>query len=200
LQSCNKSFAENRFKLSEIAKMIVGYFLMLKKRCAGLILGSTFLAAAAIAETTAVEGVVRGPDGKPMKGADVRLESKNKTVATQTVKTDMSGRYRFSNLDLGKYRVTVLSGSLVQGFIDNVNMSTGKAAKVDFDIKGGVAGQPKKAKHLVWVPSETGSNLGGRWVEVDDSGAGAERVEKKSGGALQNMQRNSSGTTNQPGG
>jgi len=36
-------------------------------------------------------------------------------------------------------------------------------------------------------------------VEVDDSGAGAERVEKKSGAALQNMQRNSSGTTNQPG-
>jgi len=63
-----------------------------------------------------------------------------------------------------------------------------------------VAGQPKKAKHLVWVPNETGTHLGGHWVEVDDSGAGAERVEKKSGAALQNMQRNSSGTTNQPGG
>ena len=173
---------------------------LLNKSFAGLILGSIFLAAVATAQTTAIEGVVRGADGKPLKSADIRLESRAKGVVAQTMKTDTSGRYRFSNLGVGKYRVTVLSGSQVQGFIDNVNTSTSKAAKVDFDIKGGVAGQPKKAKHLVWVPNETGTHLGGHWVEVDDSGAGAERVEKKSGAALQNMQRNSSGTTNQPGG
>jgi Carboxypeptidase regulatory-like domain len=162
-----------------------------------LIFGSIFLAAAATAQTTAIEGVVRGPDAKPMKNADVRLESKAKSVAAQTTKTDTSGRYRFSNVGMGKYRVTVLSGSQVQGFIDSVNTSASKAAKVDFDIKGGAAGQPKKAKHLVWVPNETGTHLGGHWV-AEDNAAGTERVEKKSGAALQNMQR-ASGTA-QPGG
>lgn len=172
---------------------------LLNKSFAGLILGSIFLAAAATAQTTSVEGVVRGPDGKPMKNADVRLESKAKDAAAQIAKTDTSGHYRFSKLGVGKYRVTVLSGSKVQGFIDNVTTSTNKAAKVDFDIKGGAAGGPKKATHLVWVPNETGTHLGGHWVEENDSGTGAERVEKKSGAALQNMQRNS-GASNQPGG
>lgn len=163
---------------------------------AGLILGLILLAATAGAQTR-IEGVVRGPNGKPMKNADVRLESKARGGANQVVKTDASGRYQFASLAVGKYRVSVLSGSQIQGFIDNINTTASKPAKVDFDIKGGVAGQPKKAKHLVWVPSETGSNLGGRWVEEDDS-AGSERVEKKSGAALQNMQRNAG--TAPPGG
>ena len=164
-----------------------------------VILGSIFAAAAAMAQTSSIEGVVRGPDGKPMKGADVRLESKSKGVAAQMAKTDTSGRYQFANLGVAKYRVTVLWGSKVQGFIDNVNTTTSKAARVDFDLKGGAAGQPKKAKHLVWVPSETGSNLGGRWVEEDDS-AGSERVEKKSGEALQRMQSNSTAVNQATGG
>ncbi|HEY2101914.1 MAG TPA: carboxypeptidase-like regulatory domain-containing protein [Chthoniobacterales bacterium] len=172
---------------------------LLPRSLAGLIFGSIFLATAAMAQSTTIEGVVRGPDGKPMKSTDVRLESKAKGTVAQTIKTDNSGRYRFSNVGVGKYRVTVLSGSQVQGFMDNVNTSTSKAAKVDFDIKGGAAGQPKKAKHLVWVPSETGTHLGGHWVEEDDTGVNPERVEKKSGAALQNMQR-TSGASNQPGG
>jgi len=180
---------------------------LLKKSFAGLILGSIFLAAAATAQTTAIEGVVRGPDGKGVKSADVRLESKTKGAVAQMTKTDTSGRYRFSNLGVGKYRVMVLSGSQVRAFIDNVNTGTSKPAKVDFDIRGGVASQPKKAKHFVWVPNGTGTHLGGRWVEVDDSGAeeakknaATERVEKKSAAALQDMQRQSSGMPLPPGG
>jgi hypothetical protein len=161
---------------------------LLKKSFAGLILGSIFLAVAATAQTTAIEGAVRGPDGKALKGADVRLESKTKGALAQTTKTDTSGRYQFSKLSVGKYRITVLSGSQVQGFIDNVNTSTSKARKVDFDIKGRVAGQPKKAKHLVWVPNGTGTHIGGRWVEVDDGGNAepdALNVKKVSGQELE---------------
>ena len=172
---------------------------LLHKYFAGVLLGSTVLAMTALAQTTSIEGIVRGPNGKPMTSAYVRLEPKGKDVAAQSVKTDTSGHYRFSNLGVGKYRVTVLSGSQVQGFIDNVNTSTSKAAKVDFDIKGGAAGQPKKARHLVWVPSETGSNLGGRWVEEADS-SGTQRVEKKSGTAMRNLQNNASGANNGTGG
>src|SRR5438045_8775272 len=112
-----------------------------------------------------------------MKKEDVRLESKAKSVAAQTVKTNTSGHYEFTAVGVGKYRVTVLSGSQVQGYMDNVNTSTTKAAKVDFNIKGGVAGQPQQTKHLVWVPSETGTKMGGRGGEEDNS-TGTARVDK----------------------
>jgi hypothetical protein len=29
--------------------------------------------------------------------------------------------------------------------------------------------EQKQGKHMVWVPAETGSHLGGRWVEGDES-------------------------------
>ena len=47
---------------------------------------------------------------------------------------------------------------------------------------------------MVYVPAETGSNLSGRWVEVDDqAGAGAatagtNNVRRLSGDAVRNMQ------------
>jgi hypothetical protein len=166
---------------------------MKNKSFACLVLGSIFFAAAATAQTSTIEGVLRGPDGKPMKNTDVRLESKAKGVTAKTVKTDTSGRYKFSSLGIGKYRVTVLSGSQVQGYIDNVNTSRTKAAKVDFDMKGGRAGQPKKAKHYVWVPEETGSHMGGRWVAEGDSSVETQRV---GGASLRDLQNRSDNLTN----
>jgi len=57
---------------------------------------------------------------------------------------------------------------------------------------------------MVWVPSNTGSHIGGRWVEVDDNGSadsGALNVKKGSAEALQQEQmRNSGGPQNVPGG
>ena len=52
---------------------------------------------------------------------------------------------------------------------------------------------------MVYVPAETGSNLSGRWVEVDDqSGAGAAGAESGevrhlSGAAIRQMQTGQSG-------
>jgi hypothetical protein len=48
-------------------------------------------------------------------------------------------------------------------------------------------------KHMVWVPGETGTLIGGgRWVIVDENGnpvdtAGASNVQKMGGSALQNI-------------
>ncbi len=48
---------------------------------------------------------------------------------------------------------------------------------------------------MVYVPAETGSNLSGRWVEVDDNAgtaaaaAGTDRVERLSGAALRQLQQ-----------
>jgi len=44
-------------------------------------------------------------------------------------------------------------------------------------------------KHKVWVPSDTGSHLGGRWVDVGETGsaAPASNVQRASAEALQQV-------------
>ena len=49
----------------------------------------------------------------------------------------------------------------------------------------------KSGKHMVWVPSSTGSHLGGSWVDEGETGsanAGASNVQTASGGQLQTQQ------------
>ena len=57
---------------------------------------------------------------------------------------------------------------------------------------------------MVWVPSNTGSHIGGRWVEVDENGnadTGALNVKRGSAEALQREQmQNSGGPQSVPGG
>ena len=46
----------------------------------------------------------------------------------------------------------------------------------------------KSGKHMVWVPANTGSHLGGGWVDVGETGSsntGASNVQTSSGSELQ---------------
>jgi hypothetical protein len=55
-----------------------------------------------------------------------------------------------------------------------VQPRSGSATDLNFELKNGsnapaTAQQSgKKKTHMVYMPSQTGSNLGGRWIEVDD--------------------------------
>jgi hypothetical protein len=64
--------------------------------------------------------------------------------------------------------------------------------QLNFDLMPVSAAQAsaeqKKGKHVVWVPSNTGSHIGGRWVEVDDSAKtdpGALNVQRANAEQLQ---------------
>ena len=49
----------------------------------------------------------------------------------------------------------------------------------------------KSGKHMVWVPSSTGSHLGGSWVDEGETGStntGASNVQTASGAQLQGQQ------------
>ena len=49
----------------------------------------------------------------------------------------------------------------------------------------------KSGKHMVWVPANTGSHLGGGWVDVGETGSsntGASNVQTSSGAQLQAQQ------------
>jgi hypothetical protein len=69
--------------------------------------------------------------------------------------------------------------------------------QLDFKLTGQYAtNKPaKKHTHMVYVPAETGSNLSGRWVEVDDNAgssaaatAGTGHVDKGGAAMLRQLQ------------
>jgi hypothetical protein len=167
---------------------------MSRKQFAGLFLSSMLALGPLVAgQTSAIEGTVRGADGKPLKAADVRLDAAKVPLLT---KTDASGKYRFSNLNPGVYKVTILSGSKVLGINEAVRVNGTR--KLDFDLRPATAAKPAKHKHYIWVPSNTGSHIGGNWIEVNEfarvdegNGAHAEtlNIEHAKAETMQDMQR-----------
>ena len=161
------------------------------------VLAASFVAVAGVISGAAfgqsIEGTVRGSDGKALKDAEVRVEGKDKKVAT--TKTDARGRYSYARLSPGVYKVSVVLGGAVQS---SVNVKTApNNSKIDFDLKPASA---NKVKHYVWVPARTGSHMGSGWVEVDDGGnaaPGALNSQTSSAELAREMQRRS---TNPAGG
>jgi hypothetical protein len=119
-----------------------------------------------------IQGFVKDAKGEPIKGADVRIESRNGKQVFSTVKTDPKGRYVSQGLEAGVYRVTLLVNGAVKSSVMNTQTKANQPTQLNFDFKpasqaGNIA---KGKKHMVWVPNRTGSHLGGTWVEVDDKG------------------------------
>jgi hypothetical protein len=138
------------------------------------------------------EGVVRGPDGKAFKDAEVQVEGKDKKIVA-TTKTDAHGHYSYARLSPGVYKVSVVQGGAVKSSV-NV-MTTTTNSRIDFDLKPTVA---KKVKHYVWVEPKTGTHMGSGWVEVDDAGnaaPGALNSQSASGDLAREMQRRSTNPT-----
>jgi tetratricopeptide (TPR) repeat protein len=58
------------------------------------------------AQTAAFEGTVKGPDGKTLQGAVIKIERQD-VKGSYTVKTDKKGHYFYGGLPLGNYKITV---------------------------------------------------------------------------------------------
>src|SRR6266496_6074597 len=140
------------------------------------IVGLFICAASALAEPSSIQGIVKDAKGQPIKGADVRIESKDGKQLFNTVKTDVKGRYISQGLTGGVYRVTLIVNGAMKSSIMNTKTKPDQATQLNFDLKPASASQAsagaKSGKHMVWMPPATGSHTGGRWVEVDDAGAG----------------------------
>jgi Carboxypeptidase regulatory-like domain len=105
---------------------------------------------------------VKGLDGKPVNGAEVRIETAK--AGALSVKTDQKGRYVFKGLVPGLYKVTVLVNK-VPTAPANVNALYEGPVRVEFNLQAIAAG--KKPRQWAWIV-EQGSHIGGRWVEVDE--------------------------------
>jgi hypothetical protein len=148
----------------------------------------SLLATVTVWAGTSVEGVVKDPSERPVKGADVRIEAKN---FSNVVKTDGNGYYICDGLAGGVYKVTLLVNGQVKATIVNAKMQAGKASQLNFKLTGKMAA--KTRTHMVWVPPDLSTHIGGRWVQVDENGnvvnsTGFNNIETTRGPAVQQMQ------------
>jgi protocatechuate 3,4-dioxygenase beta subunit len=101
-----------------------------------------------------VEGIVKDRTGRPIEGADVYILAKD---FSKIVKTDANGHYKCEVVASGNYRVRLLVNGSIQE-----SMRSAPA---------------NKHKHMVWVPPETGTHIGGgNWIEADDKSDVATRL------------------------
>jgi len=68
--------------------------------------GLLFFGFTSLAQITAIEGDVKGDDGKPLVGAVVKIDRYDITAHYKT-KTDKKGHYFYNGLPLGNYNVTI---------------------------------------------------------------------------------------------
>jgi serine/threonine protein kinase len=117
-----------------------------------------------------IQGFVKNAKGEPIKDADLRIQSRDSKQVFST-KTDSSGRYT-QGLQPGVYRVTLLVNGAAKASIKNTQTMANQPTQLNFNFKptSQAGNNPKRGKHMVWMPNRTGSHIGGNWVEVDESG------------------------------
>ena len=139
--------------------------------------GLMICAAAAWASPTGparIQGVVKDSNSQPVAGAEVHIQAKDGSGLQKIVRTDVNGQYGVSNLPVTDYEVVLFVNGQIKASLNNQKVFSSKPTQMDFKMTGKYAANiQKKHTHMVYVPAETGSNLSGRWVEVDDNAGSA---------------------------
>lgn len=131
--------------------------------------GWTLLSLNAYAASGSIEGIVTNDKGQPLPQAQLRIEGREGSGLNQLIRTDARGHYSISGLTDGTFRVTLIVDGLVKASIANAMAQVGQSEKLNFALKKAAVAKPTAAgKHYVWVPTPTGSQLAGSWVEVND--------------------------------
>src|SRR5438270_2005519 len=83
---------------------------------------------------SAIQGVVKDAKGRPIKGADVQIQSKDGKQTFSTVKTDAQGRYISQSLAPNVYRVTLVVNGAVKASIMNTKTNGNQPTQLNFDL------------------------------------------------------------------
>src|SRR5947208_11760774 len=165
---------------------------------AGLIIFATAAWASPVGPAT-LQGDVKDSKLQPVAGAEVHIQAKDGSNLQKIVRTDANGHYVCPKLPQTDYEVVLFVNGAIKASINNTKTSATQPTRLDFKLTGQVAtNKPaKKHTHMVYVPAETGSNLSGRWVEVDDNAgtaaatAGTGRLERGGAAMLKQLHMNS---------
>jgi hypothetical protein len=155
------------------------------RRVGSIFLGLLLLAGNSWAQgTSTFEGVVKDAKGQPIKGAEVRVETRGARVICKS-QTDARGHYATKPVPVGVYKIDIVVNSITRGTLADAKTNNSGATKLSFAIKDA------SKKKLVWV-QETGSRMG-RWVEVDDpnASAGNSNLTRGSASSVRRMQEGS---------
>jgi len=108
--------------------------------------GFVICVANAWAGPSSIQGVVTDIKGQPIKGADVRIESRDGKQVFATAKTDGKGRYISQGLQPGVYRVTLMVNGAVKASITNTKTKAEQMTQLDFNLRPVPAAQVKAAE------------------------------------------------------
>jgi hypothetical protein len=148
-----------------------------------------------------MEGRVTDAVGKAVPGAEIHLKGVDGS-GERITRTDQDGRYGIGKLPVTDYDITLFVNGQMKASLTNMKVWNNRPTEQNFKLTGKfVATSPaSKHTHMVYVPAETGSNLGGRWVEVDDrtgnsSAATAGQNLQRGGSAMLKSLQGASGTS-----
>ncbi len=90
-------------------------------------------AGAAWAQTSSLEGDVKGEDGQPLRGAQVRIERQD-IKGTYRTKTDKKGHYFHAGLPLGSYTIILEVDGKDRDRVQGVRTRLGDPTAINFDL------------------------------------------------------------------
>ena len=120
------------------------------------------MAANASAHNSSIRGSVKNMDGKPLVGAQVKIERTDAKARAINTNADAKGNYVANGLPVGTFKVTAYSKTNAKE-IGGITSKSGSAVTVDVNLS--VKSNNKLEKHYVWVKSENGSEISGRWED-----------------------------------
>lgn len=148
--------------------------------------GLMFVALTSFAQITAVEGVVKGPDGKPLQGAViqfVRLDIKG----SYKVKTDKKGHYIYNGLPMGTFNLSCEVDGKEVDKVSNVKTRPGDPLVMDFDLAKANGGDA--ATQAALQKGEITKDLE-RQLSPDQKKALEEQIKKREGDIKKNAALN----------
>src|SRR5438067_7060738 len=98
------------------------------------LIGFLLFAANAWAGPASIQGIVKDAKGQPIKGADVRIESRDGKQLLGTIKTDAKGRYISQGLQPGVYRVSLVVNGAIKTSITNTKTKSDQATQLNFNL------------------------------------------------------------------
>jgi len=92
-----------------------------------------FISLPAFGQMTAIEGNVKGLDGKPLANATVQF-TRTDIKGSYTVKTDKKGKYGHYGLPMGKYDIAIIVDGKMMDQTKGIPTKFAGPAEVDFDL------------------------------------------------------------------
>ena len=102
--------------------------------------GLAIFAFTALAQQGSMQGDVKGPDGKPMPGAMVKID-RTDIKAHYQVKSDKKGHYFHAGLPYGTYNVSIEVGGKDQVVTQGIPLRGGDPVNVPIDLSQAAQGQ-----------------------------------------------------------